>query len=216
MRNRFLALPWRQWRGGPRLHIGSGSQRLKGWINVDIRPLPGVDVVTDISRGLPFSDADTVFAEHFLEHLAADHALDFLAAIHRILRQTGRLRLSTPNLDWVWSTHYRLDASPDDKVHAALALNRAFHGWEHKFIWNREILELALIVIGYRDLTWHAHGESDVAHLRGIERHEAYEETEDLRHVLIVEALKGTPDPRGLRALRERLQRDFLDHVAGY
>ena len=202
--------------GPRRLHIGSGSQRLEGWINVDIRPFPGVDLVADVTQGLVLNDIDAVFAEHFLEHLAVDHALDFLAAVQRMLTPDGRLRLSTPNLDWVWQTHYRLKAPADDKVAAGVALNRAFHGWEHKFIWNRETLELALTVIGFRDLTWQRHGESAVEHLSGLERHETYDDDDDLRHVLIVEALKGTPDPEGLGALRERLQREFLDHVAGY
>ncbi len=201
---------------GPRLHIGSGSQRLDGWINVDIRPFPGVDVVTDISRGLPFSGAEAVFAEHFLEHLAADHALDFLTAVQHILRPQGRLRLSTPNLDWVWLTHYSLDAEPDEKVQGALALNRAFHGWEHKFLWNHETLEVALAATGFRDLAWHRYGESDAEHLRGLERHETYGDSEDLQHVLIVEASPGTPDATGLETLRQRFRRDFLDHVAGY
>ena len=201
---------------GPRLHVGSGSQRLEGWINVDIRPFPGVDVVTDISRGLAFSDAEAVFAEHFLEHLAADHALDFLAAVRLILRPGGRLRLSTPNLDWVWLTHYDPDAAPDDKVQGALALNRAFHGWEHKFLWNRETLDLALRATGFADLTWHRYGESEIEHLRGLERHETYGDAGDLQHVLIVEAGPGKPDAEALDALRQRFQQEFLDHVAGY
>ena len=202
--------------GPRRLHVGAGGQRLEGWINVDIRPFPGVDLVADVTRGLELSGIDDVFAEHFLEHLAVDDALGFLTEVQHMLNAGGRLRLSTPNLDWVWRTHYRLEASPEDKVTAAMALNRAFHGWEHKFIWNREILELALTAVGFRDLSWHRHGESDVEHLRGLERHETYDDDDGLPHVLIVEAVKGTPDPQGFEAVRERLQRDFLDHVAGY
>ncbi len=201
--------------GPRRLHVGAGSQRLEGWINVDIRPFPGVDLVADVTQGLELSGIDDVFAEHFLEHLAVDDALGFLNEVQRMLTAGGRLRLSTPNLDWVWRTHYRLEASPEDKVSNAVILNRAFYGWEHKFIWNRETLELALSVIGFRDLAWHRHGESDVEHLRGLERHETYDD-DALPHVLIVEAVKGTPDPQGLEVLRERLRRDFLDHVAGY
>ena len=37
----------------------------------------------------------------------------------RVLRDDGVLRLSTPNLDWVWVTHYRLDAADDQQVAAA-------------------------------------------------------------------------------------------------
>lgn len=199
-----------------RLHIGAGGQRLEGWVNVDIRPFPGVDVVADVTRGLDFADVDAVFAEHFLEHLAVDDALDFLASVHRMLSSTGRLRLSTPNLDWVWRTHYGLEAPADDKVRGALALNRAFHGWEHKFLWNRETLDLALRLTGFRELSWHRYGESTVEALRGLERHETYDDVEELPHVLIVEARRGESDAEGLAALRERLQREFLNHVAGY
>ncbi len=202
--------------GPRRLHVGAGAQRLEGWINVDIRPFPGVDLVADVTRGLNLTGVDDVFAEHFLEHLAVDDALGFLTEVQRILKPGGRLRLSTPNLDWVWRTHYRLEAPPEDKVHNAVILNRAFHGWEHKFIWNREVLELALGAIGFRDLTWHRHGESEVEHLRGLERHETYDDDDVLQHVLIVEARKGTPNAQALETLRERLKRDFLDHVAGY
>ncbi len=201
---------------GPRLHVGSGSQHLDGWINLDLRPLPGVDVVVDVTRGLAVTDAEAVFAEHFLEHLAADHALDVLAEVRRILRPEGRIRLSTPNLDWVWKTHYRLEAEPEAKIEGGLALNRAFHGWEHKFLWNRETLEHALVATGFRDLAWHRYGESDFDDFRGLERHETYGDDMHLPHVLIVEAQRGAPDRRRLAALRKRFQRELLDHVAGY
>ena len=199
-----------------RLHIGSGSQRIEGWINVDIRPFPGVDLVADVTHGLDFASVDAVYAEHFLEHLAVDDAFDFLAAIHRMLTPEGRLRLSTPNLDWVWLTHYQLEAPPEHKIDSALKINRAFHGWEHKFLWNQETLAAALDAIGFSDLRWYRHGESDDATFQGLERHETYDDSDDLRHVLIVEARRGVPKPDDLAALQERLQREFLDHVAGY
>ena len=199
-----------------RLHIGSGSQRFEGWTNVDIRPFPGVDVVADVTKGLAFSDVEAVYAEHFLEHLAMNDALDFLQAVHRVLSAEGRLRLSTPNLDWVWLTHYRLEGEADARVDNALMLNRAFYGWEHKFVWNRETLELALRGTGFRDLSWHRYGDSDSEAFRDLERHETYDDSEDLPHVLIVEALRGTPDPEVLEALRGRIERELLIHVAGY
>ncbi len=209
--------PLRQLPEGPRrLHVGAGEQLLDGWINIDIRRFKGIDLVADVTDGLDITDVDAVFAEHFLEHLAIDHALDFLSAVQRMLVAGGRLRLSLPNLDWVWKTHYRLKVSPEDKVTAALALNAAFYGWEHQFVWNRETLELALTATGFRDLTWHGHGESDVEHLRGLERHETYADDGDLQHVLIVEACKGTPDPQKLKAFRKRLKREFITYVEGY
>ena len=58
-------------------------------------------------QGLPFADVASIYAEHFLEHLALDDGLAFLAECRRVLRPDGILRLSTPNLDWVLLTHYR-------------------------------------------------------------------------------------------------------------
>ena len=199
----------------PRLHVGCGRERLEGWVNVDNQDLPGVDVVADVTGGLEFSDCTAVYAEHFLEHLRVDQAIDFLAESHRVLGDDGLIRLSTPNLDWVWITHYRLEAEPDEKTSMAIGLNRAFHGWEHQFLWNREILGEALAAVGFVDVEWCRYRESRYEMFRGIERHETYQDTPELPHVLIVEAKRGPARPEALAALRERLARDFLSHMKG-
>src|SRR6185295_12936038 len=88
---------------GPiRLHVGCGPMTLNGWVNVDNQPYPGVDYVLDVTQGLPFSNAEFIFAEHFIEHLEFDAARTFLKNCRKILRDDGTLRVSTPNLDWVW------------------------------------------------------------------------------------------------------------------
>ena len=199
--------------GPMKLNIGSGRARLEGWINVDIQHLPGVDLVADVTEGLQFSNAEAVFAEHFLEHLTFDAAVSFLLEAHRVLGEGGWLRLSTPNLDWVWATHYRLEAEPRNRADAALALNRAFHGWRHQFLWNREILEEALTACGFTGVRWCAYGESELPVFRGIERHETYADLPGLPHVLIVEARKGEPRPELLREFRERIEREYLVHL---
>jgi predicted SAM-dependent methyltransferase len=197
-----------------RLHVGAGRHRLEGWINLDIQLLPGVDVVADAARGLLFSDVAAVYAEHFLEHLPIDAALDFLVECHRVLRPGGVLRLSTPNLDWVWRTHYRLDAGDEVKRQAAVHLNRAFHGWRHRFLWNRELLGRALAAAGFDRVAWCRYGESDRPALRGLEGHETYDDSDQLAHVLIAEAERGAPRPNELADLRRWLQAEFLDHMA--
>ena len=197
------------------LHVGCGNQRLEGWVNVDVQDLPAVDVVADVTRGLRFRDVDAVFAEHFLEHLPIEGALRFLGEVHRALAPDGRLRLTTPNLEWVWTTHYDLTAPPEQKQAMALRVNRAFRAWGHEMVWNRALLEGALLACGFRDLSWHRHGESDVEIFRGIERHEAFGDTEELPHVLVVEACKGEADPARLAAFRARVKAELLDHLGG-
>jgi len=197
-----------------RLHIGSGRARLEGWLNVDIQPLPGVDVVADVTQGLRYTGVEAIFAEHFLEHLALDDAIAFLLESHRALADGGWLRLSTPNLDWVWATHYRLAADTETKVKDALVLNRAFHGWRHRFLWNREILGSALAACGFPEPRWCRYGESREPVFAGIERHETYGDSPDLPHVIIAEVRKGRPAPERLTGLRQLLHREFLAHRA--
>jgi predicted SAM-dependent methyltransferase len=198
-----------------RLHLGSGRERLEGWINVDMQAIPGVDVIADVTRGLPYREVEAIYAEHFLEHLPVDAAVGFLLEAHRVLAEGGWLRLSTPNLDWVWSTHYRLDGPAELKRQAALVLNRAFRGWEHQFLWNREMLEEALLACGFVDTRWCRWGESELPVFRGIERHEVYVDEETLPHVIIAEARRASPQPERLERFRKLLVQEFLGHMRG-
>ncbi|HEX4441411.1 MAG TPA: hypothetical protein VH854_15150 [Thermoanaerobaculia bacterium] len=179
-----------------RLHIGCGEQSLPGWINIDNQGLPGVDQVLDVRRGLPFSGVAAIYAEHFLEHLSLDAGLAFLAECRRVLLPDGVLRLSTPNLDWVMLTHYRGPAAPpDDALEDAFRINRAFHGWGHQFLYNAATLESALAASGFERVERREYGQSDRPELTGLERHETWEDTPELPHVLIVEA-SGEAPPR--------------------
>jgi hypothetical protein len=196
-----------------RLHVGAGRHRLEGWINFDIQLIPGVDVVADVTHGLLLTGAVAIYAEHFLEHLPIDAAVDFLVECHRALRPGGALRLSTPNLDWVWATHYRLHGNDEEKRTGGIRLNRAFHGWRHRFLWNREILGLALTATGFDPVTWCRYGESARPEFQGLEGHDTYEDSPDLPHVIIAEAVKGDSRPRELKAFRRWTVDELLSHM---
>lgn len=81
------------------LDVGCGGRKqTAGATGVDREPGPGVDVIADLERGLPFDDAsvDHVFAIHVLEHLT--DLLGAMRELHRVLRPTGVLHVLTP--DW--------------------------------------------------------------------------------------------------------------------
>ncbi|HEY3051946.1 MAG TPA: hypothetical protein VGK04_01005, partial [Thermoanaerobaculia bacterium] len=61
---------------------------IPGWINVDVKPLPGVDQVLDVREGLPFHGVAYIFAEHFLEHFTFE-ALHLLRECRRVLSTDG-------------------------------------------------------------------------------------------------------------------------------
>jgi predicted SAM-dependent methyltransferase len=176
--------------GGPkRLHIGCGQQSIPGWINIDNQGLPGVDQVLDVRKGLPFRDVTSIYAEHFLEHLSLDEGLALLRECRRVLAPGGTLRLSTPNLDWVILTHYHGRSLPEEDARLdCMRLNRAFHGWGHQFLYNQSMLASALRTAGFARIVPCRYGESATAELSGLERHETWDDTPDLPHVLIAEA----------------------------
>jgi len=173
--------------------------------------MPGVDRVLDVGEGLPFENVAFLYAEHFLEHLTLNAALAFLRGCRRVLLPSGVLRLSTPNLDWVILTHYHYGRWADDSeaVRECLGVNRAFHGWGHQFLYNRQTLTLALRSAGFERVVFRGYGESDVAELRGLERHEPYDDNPEVPHVIIAEGTGRAPAESDLPEAFREYHRDL-------
>jgi len=182
-----------------KLHIGCGENVYPGWVNIDLEALRGVNYMLDVRRGLPFENASAIYAEHFLEHISLDAGMLFLKECRRVLAPDGVLRISTPNLDWVLLTHYHYSQWPgeNDAQMDCLRVNRAFHGWGHQFLYNRQMLESVLTASGFREVRFQRYGESERPEMRGLEKHETWDDQPDVPHVLIAEA-SGESEERGL------------------
>jgi SAM-dependent methyltransferase len=96
---------------GRALNVGCGDDIRDGFINQDIAPLPGVDIVCDLGVDrLPIDDGalDIVLARDVLEHVDLVPAL---RDIHRVLAPGGRLIVSTVHFTsrnlWIDPTHRR-------------------------------------------------------------------------------------------------------------
>ena len=185
----YLATDDPKWRD-LQLHLGCGPLVLDGWINIDNQPYAGIDFRWDLARGIPFRNARYVFAEHFIEHLSYQQGSDFTRNCRAALRDDGILRLSTPNLDWVWiySYHPTQWANEDEALRDCFVTNRAFRGWGHQFLYNLTTLTALLQNTGFANVRALRYGESDTPALAGLERHEQYPDSPDLPHVLVVEA----------------------------
>ena len=149
--------------GIDRLHVGCGPDNIMpAWWNVDIRAFRGIDESADLTQPWPWRNLTYVYGEHFLEHLTLDDAIRFLSEAHAALQPSGRLRLSTPGLEWVWRTHFdaTVGIPPADIVASTYGANRAFYGWGHRFLYSRPMLEHVLRGAGFSDLTFHDFGES--------------------------------------------------------
>ncbi len=80
-----------------KLNIGCGSKSLPGWVNLDLKDIPGVDVVHDIEK-LPFPFEDNKFEEilcqDILEHV---EYIPILKDLYRILKPGGVLKIRVPH-----------------------------------------------------------------------------------------------------------------------
>ncbi|UUX95065.1 class I SAM-dependent methyltransferase [Aquabacterium sp. J223] len=96
----------------PRLHLGCGEHAAAGWLNHDRAPGPGVDLVADLTRGLPLDDASVgaVVGIHLLQDLAWPDIPPVLAEVHRVLAPGGWLRLALPDLERAVDAFRRGDA----------------------------------------------------------------------------------------------------------
>jgi predicted SAM-dependent methyltransferase/SAM-dependent methyltransferase len=185
----YLATDEAKWRD-LQLHLGCGPITLDQWINIDNQPYAGIDFRWDLARGIPFRDARYIFAEHFIEHLSYQQGADFTRGCREALRDDGILRLSTPNLDWVWQVSYHptMWTNEDEALRDCFVLNRAFRGWGHQFLYNLQTLTALLQNSGFANVQALRYGESDNPALAGIERHEQYPDVPELPHVLVIEA----------------------------
>ena len=87
--------------GPVRLHLGCGTERREGWINVDGRAVVRPDVVAPVDHLPMFGDesVDTIEACHLLEHLPLHEAQNAFDEWFRLLKGGGTLLLELPNFD---------------------------------------------------------------------------------------------------------------------
>lgn len=197
-----------------RVHVGCGPKNiLAEWWNVDLRPFPGVDQVLDVTSEWPWKELDFVYGEHFLEHLPLDGALRFLKFACKALGADGRIRLSTPALEWVLKTHFSFAEDSEVAINETFAINRAFHGWGHKFLYSKSHLSSMLEAAGFEEPTFHEYGHSTTETLQGLERHGGYRVVGGYPSVWIVEASPGRDLNTDTRFLKD-CEAKFLRYVA--
>jgi predicted SAM-dependent methyltransferase len=201
-----------------RVQVGCGPHHLRReWWNTDLRTFPGIDQAMDATRPWRWRDRlDYVYGEHFIEHLQIDQSVAFLVAAGTALRVGGRIRLTTPSLEWVMKTHFSFRPA-DEGAHfdEAMNVNRGFYGWGHRFLYTRGVLERLMREIGYHDVRFFPYGQSDTPDLVGLEMHETGPDAEGYPSQWVVEGERGRLAPRAPEALINELDSKLLDAVRG-
>jgi len=163
---------------GLKLHLGSGTVRLAGWVNIDLEER--ADLNLDIRTGLPFGDgaARLIYNEHVIEHITVGEAEQCLRDWFRVLEPGGVLRVATPDLEYLverygsgaWQDQewLRLPEYAFIRTRAEM-LNVAFRWWGHRYLYDGEELERRLRAAGFTPIRRCGYRESVVPELAGLE-----------------------------------------------
>jgi len=80
-----------------KLNLGCGKKIRKGYLNVDLKKLPGVDMTMDLNK-LPYpfkkGEFEEIYCDNILEHLSDLNGV--MKELHRVLKPGGRLVVKVP------------------------------------------------------------------------------------------------------------------------
>jgi len=175
-------LAWLKLRGLPsrglKLHLGSGTVSLDGWVNIDLET-PQADVHLDITSGLPFpaGAARLIYHEHVMEHITVEEGAACLKDWFRLLEPGGVLRVATPDLQYVieryggnWKDQAWLQLPEYQFIRTrAEMVNVSMRWWGHRYLYDGEELERRMREAGFATIRRCGYGESTVPELAGLE-----------------------------------------------
>ncbi len=135
---------------GLKINIGCGHVALPGYVNVDMRDLPGVDVVAGVSE-LPVKPgaAVEIFSAHVLEHFAQEELTrKLLPYWFNVLRSGGRFRAIVPDAD-AMIKHYASGDYVFDEFREVFFGGQEYTGDFHFNMYTPESLKKLLIDAGF-------------------------------------------------------------------
>jgi predicted SAM-dependent methyltransferase len=150
-----------------KLAIGVGPHPLDGWVNVDLAPHSSDVTRLDATGQFPWLN-DTfshVFSEHMIEHVELDGARNMIRECYRVLRPGGRIRIVTPDRDFLsaltkmplsqlqrdyiaWSCHH---FAPEATPSGAVVVEFFQRLWGHQHIFDRTELWAQMCKSGFTD-----------------------------------------------------------------
>jgi len=149
-------------RDGLRLNLGCGHIALDGYLNVDRRALPGVDIVAEVDQ-LPFgsSEVDEIFSAHLLEHFPQEQLMrQLLPYYHGLLKQGGRFHAVVPDAEAMISA-YSDGGYPYDDLREVIYGGQDYDGDFHFNMFTPASLSQLLLDAGFANPTVIASGRKN-------------------------------------------------------
>jgi ubiquinone/menaquinone biosynthesis C-methylase UbiE len=135
-----------------KLHLGCGSKRINGFINIDVREDESVDLVDDIKYLDKFelNSASLIYSSHVLEHFGRKEYKDVLKRWYDVLEPNGVLRIAVPDLEQVIN-HYNLFKNIEI-LRGFLYGGQTYTQNYHYCGWDFNSLQKDLLDIGFKSI----------------------------------------------------------------
>lgn len=156
-----------------KLHLGSGTNVIEGWDNLDIEPRDGA-IVCNLAEPLNYKEnsVDIIFTEHVIEHLKKDDGYNLLKECYRVLKPGGGIRVGWPDLHKLMVAYKKEDQEFKNFVLPYIENNLfkswdeifsdCLFSWDHEYAYTSDHMQDILKLIGFNKVKVKSFGKSDV------------------------------------------------------
>tara|TARA_B100000965_G_scaffold213435_1_gene178311 strand:- start:32 stop:577 length:546 start_codon:yes stop_codon:yes gene_type:complete len=138
-----------------KLHLGSGSRYLEGYLHVDIADYEHIGIKSSVDKLDTIEDdtVDEIYASHVLEYFDRNEVESVLNEWKRVLKKDGALRIAVPNFEALIKVYQETDEI--EKI-----LGPLYGKWDlsdggfiyHKTVYDKNNLTELLERIGFSDI----------------------------------------------------------------
>jgi len=149
-----------------KLHLGCGSVRIKGFINIDANYSSVVDMVDNVRHLRKFKEnsVDLIYASNVLEHLGRWEYMPALKRWYELLKKGGKLRLSVPDFEAL--CEYYLKTKDLNTMYCALYGGQDIAGNFHYWCWDFDTLKKDLKSAGFTKIKRYDRNKTEHADVR--------------------------------------------------
>jgi predicted SAM-dependent methyltransferase len=179
----------------PRLQLGSGRNQIQGWLNTDFYAKHPCYIYLDVTHAFPLSSNsfERIYSEHLIEHLSQADGEKMLAESFRVLKPGGRIRIETPDLrkmsnlyavretedaQQYFQWHHRECGDKNYPPTVCFAINNIMRNWGHVFLYDSEMLQLALARASFRNIKQYVWNQTEDPEFQNISQRSGWGGTE--------------------------------------